>query len=176
MRTIDPSAKVQIIGPGAIPIPGICVCCNKSYDEHGFAIMGAFLEFYGEILFCRGCSLQLIEAWGGLGPDEYDELDEKFNATVKKNAQLTSELEQANAQLNDLRHAISVLGLNISPALAGTSISEDKRGSQSVPESADLKPVDSGAGKNSKPSESDTVDGPNDTSGSESPDLRDFGF
>jgi hypothetical protein len=176
MTVTDPSAKVQIIPTGSIPIPGTCVVCAKSYDEYGFAAIGAFLEFYGEIMFCRDCSLQLIEAWGGLNPDEADELKDKLEITQALLSTVQAENEKLDESLGSIRHSLSVLGLNLSPVVASVETNPDEHSDSGERVGDVTESVSSGKSTDPKPRQSNKVPGPNDIGSAEPSDLTKFGF
>ena len=152
-----PSDRVQVRHLGSLIHPGACALCGSGNCEAGYLDTGVYYEYEGQVYFCMTCVHQMINAVGGLLPDEVLHLKGEMSEIAKSHTRL----EEENAELHDrLSTWNSVIARAASDGLLGVPIgpvqqSNDGDVTESVKVSADGKPI---------PTKSVTKRRPNDAS------------
>lgn len=96
------AAKYQWLAAPVIS-PGSCGGCGKAEHAQGFVHTGLDFEFYGTLIFCSDCALELGAAIGGMRPSEFHDL-------LIRNTGLRARcdfLEKQLQRLESLRDAIN---------------------------------------------------------------------
>ena len=94
VTTNPQSARFQWLAAPLVS-PGSCGICGKATFDKGFVNTGLDFEFFGTLIFCAECALNIGAPVGGLTPDEYTKLVE----TADK---LAIELEKALNRIKEL--------------------------------------------------------------------------
>lgn len=54
--------------------PGQCGICGKGQEPNGFVDPQLDFEYYGALIFCRDCTLQMAAIFGLITPEDYEEI------------------------------------------------------------------------------------------------------
>lgn len=87
------AARCQLI-EAPIASPGSCGICGKSKHDKGFVDVRLDFEFYGTLIFCSDCALDIGSPVGGMSPTEYSELSVKYSESILTVRELTEQLEK----------------------------------------------------------------------------------
>lgn len=172
----DPSGKVQRVSQGQVLPPGTCILCGTGSSDDGFLDV-AHIDWFGAIYLCiPRCALEIGAAVGAYSLAEYGDLQFEANASLLENSDLRTQLEEAHADLDSLRRAITIVnGVDSDSSSANKTSDKDnaERGEQHADTSGTAK---SGAGDKAKTPEPVNEQGPNDSSGSESSNVSAIGL
>jgi hypothetical protein len=93
-----PPLKVEFGGPDRIVVvekalvkPGKCIVCGASSDGRPFVDFNLYIEWYGAVYFCAFCFVNACNKLGYYNPDQFDDVTDKYNATLKRVARLESD-------------------------------------------------------------------------------------
>lgn len=95
--TTNPNAaRCQLIEAPVVS-PGSCGICGKSSHPKGFVSLGLDFEFYGTLVFCSDCALDIAAPVGGMSPTEYSTMLVKYSEAIYTTQRLTEQLEKLQA-------------------------------------------------------------------------------
>jgi hypothetical protein len=97
----NPSARIQFLQV-AQTTPGQCGICGKGQDSRGFADTQLDFEWWGRLILCADCALQIGEVFGFISSVDYEDL-----LGERDIAQL--ELKEARSQIENMRKVIDNL-------------------------------------------------------------------
>lgn len=157
---VQGSNRVQIVHNP--PLPGKCAICGyagaggQAGEDRDFIDFGLSVDYYGAVVFCEACVVEIAAPLGYVGPDLYD----STVARLQEATALNTKLESDNAQL---RGSIGVLAgsLNHVSSMDGAADAAESDSELATPES--------------NSNESASIEGPDDvpsTTGSDTNRLR----
>lgn len=170
MVEFNPSGRMQLVGSNPPLAPGYCIVCRSSNSQRGFVDIGVNLEEDGGVIyFCGNCALEIGATFGAVGPEDATKLNDELVEIASDNERLRQGLAEANATIFALRRVITVFRSDDHNDEAPSGNAEGR-------DSEDGQTSLNGEGESSESLESVTVTGPNDDSGPQRSDLREFGL
>lgn len=136
-KQFDNSSKFQILNRGSLLPPACCASCGGSDAERAYLDLGMFIDYYGQVYFCKNCVSDMAERIGLLNETEIEFL-KHFNETViAELAELKIRYEEEHGELEHYRALFNANGSRISESSSVVDSEESESSSKSVIESGE---------------------------------------
>lgn len=172
----DTSGRVLPIAAGNMMQPASCATCGKSAanSREKFADPQIYIEFFGNVYFCKQCALELAATFEAYTKEEFTAAAEQRDQLLVHNATLHSRVQELENTVDGLsRSWLSSRSLSSSSDIEldfdEGAITEAISTDGGRPKSA----TQDGTGQSTEPNQSGTDEGSTDTSRTD-PDFDHF--
>lgn len=89
----DPSARIRV---QLVPLasPARCGICGKSEHPDGFVDPQLDFEFYGSLIFCPDCIIQMARVYQMIKLEEYKELSNRLDKSIANGLKLSAKIQE----------------------------------------------------------------------------------
>lgn len=158
MYTHSPSARMQVVELGNLQQPAACSVCGNGTCLEGYLDTDVWIEYYGQVYLCMNCAKQLVEAIGGLIPEEAQGLKDLSDKIAKDYAELKETHESAITRLDMYDTLVLSAANGMLPSIAAKEqpesadrLNDASADGADVGESESEEPVKSGTGPDDAP-------------------------